>query len=123
MGQLGLGNGAFDSDMVNLTIILPTLPLVLKSMFEPLVIVRIVPRVGKVSSCCEGSWACCRSGGGVGFGSFLTWSLLVFDLVCDLQCCWRIGYLRNWQRLRIGYLWRLGRWWMSGGVVIGLVIS
>jgi hypothetical protein len=26
MGQLGLGNGAFDSNMVNLTIIAPALP-------------------------------------------------------------------------------------------------
>jgi hypothetical protein len=33
--------------------------------------------VGKVSSCCEGSWACCGSGGGGGFGSFLIWLLLV----------------------------------------------
>jgi hypothetical protein len=26
MGPLGLGNGAFDNDMVNLTIIVPVLP-------------------------------------------------------------------------------------------------
>jgi hypothetical protein len=34
--------------------------------------------VGKVSSYCKGSYACCGSGGGGGFGSFLTWLVLVF---------------------------------------------
>jgi hypothetical protein len=33
-------------------------------VLEPLVIVRIVPWVGKVSGCCGGSWICGRGGGG-----------------------------------------------------------
>jgi hypothetical protein len=33
-------------------------------MLEPLVIVRIVPWVGKVSDCCAGSWICAGGGGG-----------------------------------------------------------
>jgi hypothetical protein len=39
----GLGNWTFDSDMVNLAIIISALPFVSKSVFEPPVIVSMVP--------------------------------------------------------------------------------
>jgi hypothetical protein len=41
-----------------------------KSGLEPLVIVRIVPWVGKASAYCGGSWICGR--GGRGLASVLT---------------------------------------------------
>jgi hypothetical protein len=51
----GLGNGTLDSDMVNLAIVIPTLLLVLESVFEPPVVLSTVPWVGKLSVCCGGS--------------------------------------------------------------------
>jgi hypothetical protein len=64
--------------------------LVSKSMFEPLVIVSMVPWVGKFSICCGSSWACCSGGGSSGFGSTLTWLALVL-LGVGYVICGRAG--------------------------------
>jgi hypothetical protein len=48
-------------------------------VLEPLVIVRIVPLVGKVSSHCGASWIC-GGGGGDGLTSVLTWGLVLFGI-------------------------------------------
>jgi hypothetical protein len=55
-------------------------------VFEPLVIVSMVPWVGKVLVCCGGSWACCGGGGRGGFGSVLTWLVLfsVGYVICGI---------------------------------------
>jgi hypothetical protein len=46
-------------------------------VFEPPVIVSMVPWVGKFSSCCRGSWTCGEGGGGGGLVLVLTWLPLV----------------------------------------------
>jgi hypothetical protein len=46
-------------------------------VLEPLVIVSMVPWVGKFSGCCGGPCACCGGGGSGGFCSVLTWLELV----------------------------------------------
>jgi hypothetical protein len=50
----GLGDGTIDSDMVNLAIIILHYLLVLKSVFEPPVIVSMLPWVRKFSICSGG---------------------------------------------------------------------
>jgi hypothetical protein len=77
MGPLGLGNATFDSDKVNLTIIVPALPFGFEIRVSTSGASQNGVMSGKISSCCEGSWACCGSGGGGGFISFFTWLLLV----------------------------------------------
>jgi hypothetical protein len=77
MRPLGLGNGAFDSDMVNLTIIVHALPF----SFEIRVSTSSDSQNGAVSG--EGLELLRRFLGLLrewrwgGFGSFLTWLLLV----------------------------------------------
>jgi hypothetical protein len=46
-------------------------------VFEPPVIVSMVPWVGKILVCCRDSYACYRGGGGGGFGSALSWLVLL----------------------------------------------
>jgi hypothetical protein len=66
MGPFSLGDGTFDGDL-----------LISKSVFEPLVIVSMVPWVRKFLGCCGGSWTCGGGGGGGGLVSVLTWLALV----------------------------------------------
>jgi hypothetical protein len=42
VGQLGLGDGTFDHYMIYFSVVVPTLRLVLDSLLEPPMIVRIV---------------------------------------------------------------------------------
>jgi hypothetical protein len=54
----GLGDGAFDIDVIELSVIVSMLPLLSKLVLEPPVIVRTVPWVGKLSVCYSGSRIC-----------------------------------------------------------------
>jgi hypothetical protein len=74
VGRFGLGNRTFDSYMIDLSIIVSLLPFGVKSVLEPLVIMRIVPWVGKVSVCYRGSRTC--GGGGLVSGLFC-WLVLL----------------------------------------------
>jgi hypothetical protein len=56
-------------------------------VFEPSVIVSMVPWVGKFSGCCRGSWTCGGGGGGSGLVSVLTWLALVLLGVGHMICC------------------------------------
>jgi hypothetical protein len=55
VGPFGLCDGALNDNMIDLSVIVSLLPPVSKSVLEPLVMVRIVSWVGKVSACCGGS--------------------------------------------------------------------
>jgi hypothetical protein len=52
VGPFGLGNGAFDGNMIDLPMVISMLPLGIKIVLEPPVIVRIVLWVGKLLVCC-----------------------------------------------------------------------
>jgi hypothetical protein len=54
MGPFDSGYRAFDSDLIALFVIVSVLSLGFKSVLKPLVIMRIVPWVGKVSDCWRG---------------------------------------------------------------------
>jgi hypothetical protein len=54
MGPLGLGNATFDSDMVNLTIIVPVLPFGFEIPVSTSGASQNGVMSGKISSCCEG---------------------------------------------------------------------
>jgi hypothetical protein len=56
VGPFDLGDRTFDGDVIDLPVVITMLSLVLKSVLEPQVIVRILSWVGKVSVCCGGSW-------------------------------------------------------------------
>jgi hypothetical protein len=56
VGPFDLGDRTFDGDVIDLPVVITMLSLVLKSVLEPQVIVRIVSWVGKMSVCCGGSW-------------------------------------------------------------------
>jgi hypothetical protein len=66
-----LGNGTFNNDVVDVSLIVVALSFGVESMLEPPVIVRIVPWVGKVLDCYGGSWIC-GGGGGRGLASIST---------------------------------------------------
>jgi hypothetical protein len=51
-----LSNRTFDSDVIDLPVIIVALSLGVKINIGASVIVRIVPWVGKVSACCGDSW-------------------------------------------------------------------
>jgi hypothetical protein len=61
------------------------------SVFEPPVIVSMVPWVGKFSGCYGGSCACCGAGGNGRFGSALTWLVLVL-FGAGYVICGRVGW-------------------------------
>jgi hypothetical protein len=97
----GLGVGAFDNDVIDLPVIVSSLPLVVKIDVGAPVIVRIVPWVGKVLVCCRGSQICCGGGGGG----------LDFGLVCLLAL------------LDVGYvIWGIGGGYVICGAYEGYVI-
>jgi hypothetical protein len=56
-------------------------------VFEPPVIVIMVPWVGKFLGCCGGSWTCGRGGGGGVLVSVLTWLALALLGVGYVICC------------------------------------
>jgi hypothetical protein len=55
VGPFDLGDGAFDDNVIDLPVIVFMFFLVPKPVLEPLMIVRIVSWVGKLSIYCEGS--------------------------------------------------------------------
>jgi hypothetical protein len=62
---LGLHDGAFDHHVIYLTVVLSLLFLFLKFRLEPLVIMWMVPKDGKLVLCCD-SFYCDEGGDGLG---------------------------------------------------------
>jgi hypothetical protein len=77
VGPFGFGNGAFDGHVIDLFVVVSSLPLVLKYVLVPPMMVRIVPWVGKLSFCCGGLWICSR-------GRMVGWFLIYFVELCCL---------------------------------------
>jgi hypothetical protein len=75
VGPFGLGNGAFDNNVVDLPIIVLCCLLVSKSVLESPLIMRIVPWVGKLLDCYRGLQICSRGGGRLASG-LLCWLVL-----------------------------------------------